>query len=468
MNLPVAFGKYLLTERVAAGGMAEIFKAKAFGFGGFEKIVAIKKIHSHLSLDQEFVNMFIDEARIASHLSHPNIVQIFDLGKIDNSYFIAMEYVEGITLEKFIQMELPHNEKIFLSTYIVKEIARALDYAHTKKASDGTPLNIVHRDISPQNILISDDGVVKLTDFGVAKARFRLSRTEAGTTKGKYPYMSPEQVMGGQVDNRSDIFSLSVVFYELLTGKLAFDGETEYEIMESIKKCEIVPPRKINRDIPEKIEEIIIKGLQKHPLQRFTSAGELALLLNEFLVGNRFTEPQENLKRVIKQIKNVNKQVPDEKVAGSTIALKPEMKRTQKFTVHAITGILAILLVVLFLFKSSHPAKRTENVLEVMSSEKSVTENNPIPIGDPSQVADKKENTEQTTLQSRININTNPWCYVYVDGKKIGETPIFGIKLPPGQHTFIFENPQFNLKVQKIITTAPGEEKTILENLTKK
>ncbi len=468
MTLPSAFGKYLLIERIATGGMAEVFKAKSFGFGGFEKIVAIKRIHPHLSLDQEFVNMFIDEARIASNLTHPNIVQIFDLGKIDESYFIAMEYVDGITLEKFIAMELQPKEKMLLSCYIIREIARALDYAHTKTAPDGSPLNIVHRDISPQNVLLSEDGIIKLTDFGVAKARLRISRTEPGMTKGKYPYMSPEQVTGKEIDHRSDIFSLSVLFYEMLTQRMAFDGKTEFEIMESIKKCEYVMPRKLNSLIPEEIERIIVKGLQKNPEQRFNSAGAMALSLSDFLSKNDFSEPQESLKRLVKKIKGKKADAQDEKVNASTMVLmRAKPKGMRRLFIPGIAGVLTLSFVIAYKFqhtKSSMPGeikKSAENILpeEPLQSTPLIKHRESSP--------EIEQNPAGPSADAVLNINTSPWSYVYIDGKKIGETPLSGVKLKPGEHNLTFENPQLNLKATEVIRVEAGEERTILKNLKK-
>ncbi len=466
MNLPVAFGKYLLIERIATGGMAEVFKAKSFGFGGFEKIVAIKRIHPHLSLDQEFVNMFIDEARIASNLSHPNIVQIFDLGKIDGSYFIAMEYVDGITLEKFIEMELQRKEKMLLSCYIVREICRALDYAHTKTAPDGSPLNIVHRDISPQNVLLSDDGVVKLTDFGVAKARLRISRTEPGMTKGKYPYMSPEQVMGKEIDHRSDIFSLSVLFYEMLTGRMAFDGKTEFEIMESIKKCEYVMPSKLNNLISEEIERLIVKGLQKNPEQRFSTAGAIALSLSDFLAKNNFKEPEHSLKRLVKQNRGEKVDTQDYKVNASTmILMSAKPKGIRRLFIPGIAGILALSSIIVY--KSYYIKSKTFQEMK-KSAENPHTEE-PLKYTPETELRESSQKIEQSSGEQKadavLNINTSPWSYVYIDGKKVGETPLFGVKLNPGEHNLIFENPQLNLRITKVIRVEAGEERTVLENL---
>lgn len=457
MKLPTAFGKYLLTDLIATGGMAEVFKAKSFGVAGFEKIVAIKKIHPHLALDQEFVRMFIDEARIASNLSHPNIVQIFDLGKIENDYFIAMEYVNGITLEQFMKADLSENERILLSCYIVREVSNALSYAHSKKTEDGTPLNIIHRDISPQNILISEEGIVKLTDFGVAKARMRLSKTESGMTKGKYPYMSPEQVEGKPVDSRSDIFSLCSVFYEILTQTPAFEGKTEYEILEAIKECRYRLPREKKSSIPREIENIIIRGLQKKTSQRYRNAQELSDRLSEYLLKNNIFEPQKRLKELINSEKVATQATNhSRKEMISTMVIRPKGS-------HGLRKILLLAVFGCFLIFTIFLYKRTENKGIMITTIPSIEQGTSNPI--PTTPSKPEEEPSPEKKLVRVNLNTVPWSYVYLDGKKIGETPIRNFSLQSGEYTFSFINPLLKIKVTRTIKIPLVEEFTIFEKI---
>ena len=226
---PDRFGQYEILEKIASGGMAELYKAKRTGVEGFQKIVAIKKILPHLADDEEFVTMFADEAKLAAQLNHPNIIHIYDLGKIQaGGYFIAMEYVDGRDLRgrsssrrhATLGVPLP----VPLAVYIASKVASALDYAHRRRDAEGHELNIVHRDVSPQNILISYEGDIKLCDFGIAKAASKASKTQSGALKGKIQYMSPEQAWGKPIDRRSDLFSLGVVLHELLTGERLFRG----------------------------------------------------------------------------------------------------------------------------------------------------------------------------------------------------------------------------------------------------
>ena len=279
------FGNYLLVEKLATGGMAEIYKAKMSGVEGFQKTVAIKRILPQYSNNQEFTTMFIDEAKLAAQLSHRNIVHIYDLGKLEDSYFIAMENVEGIDLRQVnIRMrERGQRMPAAVALYICGQIASALDYAHKKQDAEGRPLNIVHRDVSPQNILLGFDGQIKICDFGIAKAASKASHTRAGSLKGKLQYMSPEQAWGRQVDYRSDLFSLAVVLFELLSGRGLFEGESELSILEKVRHPRVEPLSAIVPGMPAEIDRVVQKALQEKPEQRYPEAALFARDLEEIL-----------------------------------------------------------------------------------------------------------------------------------------------------------------------------------------
>ena len=215
MRHPTKFGKYLLLERIAVGGMAEVFVAKAFGVEGFERLLAIKKILPTMGEDAEFIRMFVDEARIAVQLAHANIVQVLELGKHEERLYIAMEYVSGRDLRQLMERFRKRQEAMPLPQVclIVAEVCEALDHAHRKRDAQGRPLGIVHRDVSPQNVLVSFEGEVKLIDFGIAKAESRLQKTQSGILKGKFSYMSPEQVKGQPIDGRSDVLACGVLLW---------------------------------------------------------------------------------------------------------------------------------------------------------------------------------------------------------------------------------------------------------------
>jgi len=285
---PVPFGKYYLLERVNVGGMAEVFKAKAFGVEGFERLFAVKKILPSIAADEEFIRMFVDEAKIAVQLNHANIAQIFDLGKVDGAYFIALEYVSGKDLRTIYEhcRKVSKQWAIQQACYVVMQICEGLDYAHNKRDSNGSDLHLVHRDISPQNVLISHEGEVKLIDFGIAKAAGRASKTQAGILKGKFGYMSPEQVRGLSLDRRSDIFSLGILLFELLTMERLFYAESDFSTLEKIRNVELKRPRDYNPEVPEALEAIVLKALSRDPNDRFANAAELHEALQGFLFSS--------------------------------------------------------------------------------------------------------------------------------------------------------------------------------------
>jgi serine/threonine protein kinase len=285
LNKPTPFGKYYLIERVNVGGMAEVFKAKVMGVEGFERIVALKRILPHIAEDEEFITMFIDEAKIAVQLQHANIAQIFDLGKVDEAYFIALEYVHGRDM-RGIYDDL-HRRRQLMPTpqicFVIMQVCEGLDYAHNKRDQQGRALNLVHRDVSPQNILVGFEGEVKLIDFGIAKAAGKASKTQAGILKGKFGYMSPEQVRGLAIDRRSDIFALGIILYEMLTGERLFVGESDFSTLEKVRNVEIIPPSSINSQIPEQLERIVLKALAKDVEDRYQNALDLHDDLQAFL-----------------------------------------------------------------------------------------------------------------------------------------------------------------------------------------
>lgn len=291
-----SFGKYELIEKIAQGGMAEVFRATLAGeIGGFTRRVAIKRVFPHLVDREEIINMFIDEARIAARLHHPNIVQIYDLGVEDSSFFIAMEYVEGIDLRRLCELGITKRQFLprYLAAYVVAEAAAGLHYAHTRDDEDGRPMRIVHRDVSPQNVLVSIDGAVKICDFGIARAESRLSDTRAGEFKGKFSYMSPEQFGRGVLDHRSDIFTLGIVLYEVTVATRLFKSRTEYETMRRITEGDFRRPSEVRADFPAELERIILKALDVDQARRYQSAAEMQHDLEEWLfeerarVGNR-------------------------------------------------------------------------------------------------------------------------------------------------------------------------------------
>lgn len=273
MPVVETFGRYDLLERIDVGGMAEVFRAVQRGEAGFERVVAIKRILPSIAADSEIIQMFVDEAKLAVRLSHPNIARIFDLGVEDGDYFIAMEYVDGRSLLSLTERWRAHGPRLPLGATcrVLCEVADALDYAHCARDASGRPLGIIHRDVSPHNVLLSFEGDVKVIDFGLAKAENRVSQTRDGVVKGKLAYLSPEQAHGRPIDSRSDIFSLGVCAWELLTGTRAFKRGDDRETLLAIRRGVLEPPSQY-APVPERLEEIVLTALAPDPDERYASA----------------------------------------------------------------------------------------------------------------------------------------------------------------------------------------------------
>jgi serine/threonine protein kinase len=277
-------GPYQLIRQLAVGGMAEVYLAKTTGVAGFEKHVALKLIHPTLAENRDFITMLIDEAKIAVQLSHPNIAQTLDLGRDGDTYYLAMELIDGIDLFNLIRASqhvgflLPFDACAF----IAREIANALEHAHGKRDGRGELLGVVHRDIAPDNVLLSYEGAVKLIDFGIAKATARGSQTAIGVIKGKYSYMSPEQATGEPVDAASDLYSTGVVLYEMLTGRRLYDEPNPYRLLELVREGSFAAPSRLRTEIPSALEHIVMRCLAPRA-RRYQDARELATDLHVFL-----------------------------------------------------------------------------------------------------------------------------------------------------------------------------------------
>jgi len=282
---PEQFGKYQLLDRIAVGGMAELFRAKLTGAQGFEKLIAIKKILPNLLAEENLVTAFIDEAKLAALLHHENIIQIYDFGDMDGQYFIAMEYLFGKDLRTITRTARKKDLALGMENilYIISRICAGLDYSHNLKDLQGKPLNIIHRDINPQNILITYEGQAKIIDFGIAKAASHNNHTRENLIKGKLAYMSPEQANGQQVDHRSDIFSTGIILYELLAARRMFTGETMH-VLSLVREAQYDPPEEVIPDLPSKLNSILQQALAKDPDDRYQSAGEMLADIEAFML----------------------------------------------------------------------------------------------------------------------------------------------------------------------------------------
>jgi serine/threonine-protein kinase len=343
-GLPAQFGRFLLLERIAVGGMAEVFRAKITSSHGFEKLLVIKRILPHLAADAAFVSMFIDEANLTAQLTHQKIVQILDFGDVGGQFFIALELIDGFDVLQLLRVCAARRTRIprHLAAFVIGEVLDALDYAHTARDDiENKPMNIVHRDVSPSNIFLSKRGEVKLGDFGIARAHRRESKTEAGTFKGKYGYMSPEQVTGKMLDARSDLFSVGVVLAEMLMGRRLFAAAADLEVLLMIRDLRLDRFDKFGADLPPALQEIVRRALRKDPSERYQTASEFRDAIADWLaetkvrvgpsdlrafIGELFGSSPEEAARIVQQQQRSsssnNKVQPDE---GARTQVDPQV-----------------------------------------------------------------------------------------------------------------------------------------------
>jgi serine/threonine-protein kinase len=295
--------RYRVTEKIDAGGMAEVYRGIAeTAVGGLKKAIAIKKILPSLTKNKKFVSMFLDEARVSMHLQHANVVGVFDIGMADTSYFIVMEYVDGANLKTLLESLRRQGKRMTVqhTLYLIMEVCKGLNYAHDLiDPETGRELGIVHRDISPPNILISKRGEVKLVDFGLAKATSQLESTDPGVVKGKFSYLSPEAASGKEVDRRADIFAVGILLYELLTGKRLFYGETDYQTVELVRQAKVPPIAAQNPEVQGELEQIIRKALARDVNQRFQTAADLQDALAQYLFSQRLKVTSRDIERLV-------------------------------------------------------------------------------------------------------------------------------------------------------------------------
>ncbi|HEY5241398.1 MAG TPA: serine/threonine-protein kinase, partial [Polyangiaceae bacterium] len=279
-------GRYRVVDEIGVGGMASVHLARMDGPGGFQKWVAIKRIHPHLVEDESFVNMFLDEARVAARISHPNVATVFELGKHEDTYWIAMEYLHGEPLREVMRRteELGQPMPPEIACRVIADAAEGLHSAHELLGKNGEKLGLVHRDVTPHNLFVTYDGSTKVVDFGIAKFSSRMANTRAGTLKGKLAYMSPEQVAGEPIDRRTDVFALGVVLWELTTGQRLFRMESDLDTLAKVQECNVPRPSTIVRGYPIDLEKIVMKALAKTKNERYRTSREFSRALQSLLM----------------------------------------------------------------------------------------------------------------------------------------------------------------------------------------
>lgn len=301
---PLPFGDYLLLDRVGIGGMAEVWRAKMFGAEGLGRLVALKRILPHFADDDEFVSMFLDEGRIGLQLLHTNVAQAFELGQIGPYPFLSQEYIPGKALSDLLTHFRKASEPVPLPLvcYCISRMCAGLDYAHRKTDGRGRLLNIIHRGLSLEDVLISYEGEVKVIDFGIARAACRVTQTQPGILKGKIGYMSPEQIDGSPLDRRSDVFAIGVCLYELLTGQRPFAGDSDLATLELTRKARVTPPSVHNPYVPRPLDQIVLKALAKDVKDRYEYASEMGDALQDFLIHRDLCFDQETLARYMRNM----------------------------------------------------------------------------------------------------------------------------------------------------------------------
>lgn len=432
MRLPHHFGRYVLTKKLATGGMAEIYRAKYLGEGGFEKKVAVKRLLPAWSADKDFVTMLIDEAKALVHLQHHNIVQVLELGKEEESFFISMELIEGLDLGTLFRRMISDGIVLPLkyTIHILCQILEALDFAHKQTGTDGKILDIVHRDISPPNVLLSWNGEVKVADFGIAKGAHRTYETTVTQVKGKYSYMSPEQATGQAVDHRTDIYAAGILLYELITRKKLYDAPNDLEVIELVKRSEIPPLS----DVEPALEKIVSMALKKDIGERFQTAAEFLEALNRYALKKKLVTTGFEFGQFLRSTFPADAARHDEEmVAEKSIKVTAAAPKTRPFgritrlsldvagsTVAASAAVAAALFIIMLMPWGPKLAAQ-DNMARIEAP-----------------VAPEMARPEAPTApeQALINVNARPWGYVTIPGyvqKK--ETPVRSLKIKAGPQT---------------------------------
>jgi len=502
-------GKYRIDTHIASGGMAEIYKGRLEGPHGFVKDVVIKAVHPHLLKDDRYIRFFLREAKLWAKLNHSSIVQVYEFFEEKGRFYLVMEYVKGADLLKMIRRARENGTSVSIpiAIRIFQSVLSALDYAHNFKDEKEEISGIVHRDISPQNILISVNGDVKITDFGIAKASLSSGLTTQGTLVGKIDYMSPEQASAKEVDHRTDIFSAGIVLWETLTDNKLFYGDTDIEVLEKVRRCEIIRPSAINPEIDEELERIIMKALQSDRDNRYRSAAEFSESLTSYLRRFPHDISEENISDFM------HKLFPEfiSDVRFKTQLLEDEESdnrgektgKRAKYIIFAIFFVLMIVSAIVFYPSGSITLSNDVNNVPMadMSDSSGTLDILDIKIEDASDsgylsdisfsdlsgvtlkqetgegIAEKKlhrtisrseiKNNNAPIKSGRISINAIPWADIYIGKKKIGTTPIFDYELKSGKTEIIFKNGELNIVRKKIIEILPDKEIKHTEDLTK-
>ncbi len=506
---PVSFGKYELVSRLAAGGMAEIFLARTKSIQGFEKYLVIKRILGHRTQDPEFVRMFLDEARVAATLDHPNIVQIYDVGHVDNEYFIAMEYLRGHNLIEIVRAGAKLGYAKPPLEHVVSTLTQCcagLHYAHEKRDFEGRSLEIVHRDVTPQNVVVSFDGSVKVVDFGIAKAATREVETLAGTLKGKIGYMSPEQCRGGSVDRRSDVFAVGIILFELTTGKRLYHERSDFDTLKKIIEGPVPSPRDLLPFYPAFLNAIVVRCLQKNPDDRYQTARDLHADLDAFARDNQLVTGTVPLSQYMERIyadelathksadaaamataaqvtmtgSSASYLGESSRRSSSPVATPLAEARRQHIMRLGLQATIAVLLVLLgggivFWQTRRYDVPRPVGAAAVPAAQPTASPAaapaakttapgaavgaaaSPIAAAPPPNLQPAHPRPVARPGDAHITVASEPRCELLVDGVPYGATPLIDLAVPAGRHTIVLLNSVANVRETKKVSLREGE-----------
>jgi serine/threonine protein kinase len=486
-------GRYQLTRKIASGGMGDVYLAHHTGIQGFNKQVAIKRINSHHAQDPECVAMFLQEARLAAILDHPNIVQIYELGQDHETYFIVMEYVRGLSLSRCLRIiDGPLSPCIAIK--IAAEVANGLQFVHGKCDLAGRPMRMIHRDVSPPNILISISGNVKITDFGIAKFRQSAMKSEAGVIKGKFAYLSPEQARGEPLDHRSDIFSLGLILYEMTTGRKAYEGKM-MDVLNRAEHGEVPHPTELIPDYPEDLQAVLMRALAPDPEQRYASCRALQRDLLQLLVQRQTAVTASDLGSFVREQIAHSEGDPSDLLSPSPLPPIEDdnvgpfhLKLLRRISPHrwarAATGAACGLLIVgLVILVGTMLRSRSNTTPSIRFDPSSVVIHGK--ETDTARPASELESSLHRSLDRRrlrssprstsrrrwlkrrtrarrrgararqglVTLGTEPTTEVYLGRRHLGRTPL-SVRLPRGRHTLTLRNPQLGLRARRTLLVA--------------
>jgi serine/threonine-protein kinase len=485
--MSVRFGRYTLKRRIAVGGMAEIFVAEAPGIAGFTKTVALKLILPELAAEGDFLRMFFDEAKLTSAMSHPNIAQVYELGEVSGRYFIAMEYVPGIDLARLTRLLAKENDSLPepIALSILLEVLTGLHFAHDATNEAGQPLHLVHRDVSPHNMLLSRDGAVKITDFGIAKVATQSARTRTGLVKGKFSYMSPEQAWGRAVDRRADVFSAALVLYEILWGTRVYGREDEISIMQQARRAAIQPLIVRKPTVSPDLSRILERALAFDRDARFSTADAFRAALSN--AGLPLAGPAE-IGALVRRFAGDEDPSDDDGLdaiglTGTRLiarkAAQP-MRRTRMGVGLGALGLSATI-AVWASWPSNHipTAEAGAEVTQTGTATRSPTAPRPVEAGggeerrvdsrEPSAPEEPKPRERTPQATGYLTINTQPWAYVSIDGKRLpNPTPLRHLALRPGHHQVHLSSPSLGTAEDRIVDVRAGKTTTLFHQFSER